>query len=147
MSKVRYLDVAIIIRNSMKATKKTADSSLIEYLGRTAIYRAYEAVFLEVYYYLENYLNIGYTEIKKEAKEYFNKKGIKISINKHTALGAYIAVNYGEFYGDIYEQLRKARNDVDYNIELQYVNKDVILKEVEEYIKRAQIIIEEVYSR
>ncbi|WP_457643822.1 hypothetical protein [Persephonella sp.] len=141
---VKYLDVAKLLKNKMIEIKNPATDSLVEYLGRTAISRAYEAVFLQVYYFIDKNLNTKYSDMKRLAKEYFTEKGIKISLNKHTVLGACIAVNYGEFYGHVYEQLRKARNDVDYNVELQYVDKDLILKEVDEYIKRAEIILEEV---
>ncbi|MDQ7055003.1 MAG: hypothetical protein Q9M89_00200 [Persephonella sp.] len=113
----RYLDVAKIIRNSLKQTKH---KELKEYLGRTAISRAYEAVFLELFYYFTEDLKVSYTQMKKLAREYYKEKGLKdVPINKHTSVGAYVAVNYGEVYGELYEKLRKARNDVDYNLELE----------------------------
>ena len=141
--KTKYLEVAKIIKKQMLQTE---DRELKEYLGRTAISRAYEAVFLEIYYYFTEDLNVPYTEMKKIAKEYFKEKGIKPlpSINKHTATSAYLAVKYGEIFGKMYEDLRKARNDVDYYINLQYLNIKVVDKEVSDYIKISEVIINEV---
>ncbi|WP_457624243.1 hypothetical protein [Persephonella sp.] len=140
--KTRYLDVAQTLKSSIKQTK---DTQLKEYLGRAAVSRAYEAVFLEIYYYITDDLKVSYSQIKKEAKEYYKQKGLKIPINKHTAVGAYIAVYYGEVYGKIFEDLRLARNDVDYNLELQYISN--IIKEVNTYIKKAEIILKEVLGQ
>ncbi len=125
--KNRYLDIAKIILNSLSQIK---DKNLKEYLGRTAISRAYEAVFLELYFYFTEDLKISYTELKTIAKDYYKQKGIKISINKHTAISAYLSLKYGEIYGEIFEQLRKAKNDVDYNMELKFINEELILKEL-----------------
>jgi len=60
--KNRYLDVAKIILNSLPQTK---NKKIKEYLGRTAISRAYEAVFLELYFYFTEDLQISYTELKR----------------------------------------------------------------------------------
>jgi len=137
----RYLDVAKIIRNSLKKTK---NKELKEYLGKTAISRAYESVFLELYYHFTEDLEVPYTQMKKIAEEYYKQKGLKVAINKHTAVGAYVAVNYGEVYGELYEKLRKARNDVDYNLELEIFPFGIGIDEVSDYIKRAEIILNEV---
>ncbi|NPA58781.1 MAG: hypothetical protein GXN94_05760 [Aquificae bacterium] len=113
-----------------------------EYLGRTVISRVYGAVFLELYYHITEELKISYTQLKKTAKEYYKQKGLKVPINKHTAVGAYIATCYGEIYGKIFEDLRLARNDVDYNLRLQYVGD--VEREVDTYIKKAEILLKEV---
>ncbi len=138
--KNRYLDVAKIILNSLSQTK---DKGLKEYLGRTAISRAYEAVFLELYFYFTEDLQISYTELKRIARDYYKQKGIKISINKHTVASAYLSLKYGEIYGKMFEDLRLARNDVDYNLILQYVD----IAETRKYIKKAEIILEEVIKK
>ena len=135
--KNKYLEVAKIIKNSISQTK---DEKLKEYLARTAISRAYEAVFLELFYYFTEDLKISYTELKTIAKDYYKQKGIKISINKHTVVGAYMSLKYGEIYGKMFEDLRLARNDVDYNLILQYVD----IAETRKYIKKAEIISQEV---
>ena len=46
--KTKYLEVAKIIKDSLSKTK---DEKLKEYLGRTAISRTYETVFLELFFY------------------------------------------------------------------------------------------------
>ncbi|MDQ7056682.1 MAG: hypothetical protein Q9M89_09630 [Persephonella sp.] len=57
----RYLDVAKIIRSSLKQTKH---KELKEYLGRTAISRAYEAVFLELLLLHRGFKSILYSDEK-----------------------------------------------------------------------------------
>lgn len=136
----RYLDVAKIILNSISQTDKELkkDTSLRDYLARTAISRAYEGLFLDLYYYFTDYLKIPYTEMKKVAKEFYKEKGVKIPINKHTAVGAYLSINYGEKFGLMYEKLRKARNEVDYYLDISIPLDN---KSIKEYIKMAEIII------
>ena len=136
--KTKYLEVAKIIRSSLSQTK---DEKLKEYLGRTAISRAYEAVFLELFFYFTEDLNIPYTQMKKLAKEHFAKQKLKIPINKHTVVGAYLEINYGKLYGRLFEELRQARNDVDYNLNLQTFLFGIGMQEVSDYIKRAEIIL------
>ncbi|NPA52570.1 MAG: hypothetical protein GXO22_06715 [Aquificae bacterium] len=138
--KTKYLEVAQIIRSSIKQTR---NKQLKEYLGRTAISRAYEAVFLEIYYYITDDLKTSYTQMKRIAKEYYKQKGLKVPINKHTAVGAYIAMNYGEVYGRMYNELRNMRNKVDYYIEIGIL---ITIPMVDMYIKIAEIILNEVVS-
>ncbi|WP_457643571.1 hypothetical protein [Persephonella sp.] len=137
--KTKYLEVARTIKDFMK---KTEDSQLREFLGRTAISRTYEAAFLEIYYHITDDLNITYTQLKSIAKEYYRKKNLKIPINKHTIVGAYIAVNYGEIFGRLFEELRQARNDVDYNLKLELFPFGIGIEEVSEYIKRTEILLD-----
>lgn len=53
----------------------------------------------------------------------------------------FISINYGESFGLMYEKLRKARNEVDYYLEISIPLDN---KSVKEYIKMAEIIINEV---
>ena len=145
MIRNRYLDVAKIILNSISQTDKELkkDFSLRDYLARTAISRAYEGVFLDLFYHFTDDLKVSYKEMKKVAKEFYKNKGVKVPINKHTAVGAYLSIQYGEKLGLMYEKLRKARNEVDYYLDISIPLDN---KSIKEYIKMAEIIISEVVS-
>ena len=134
----KYLEVSRLLRNFFI---QVDDKELKEYIGRTAISRAYEAVFLELFFYFTEDLGVSYAKMKRKAKEYYKEKNVKVPLNKHTTIGAYLTVKYGVAFGKMYEKLRKTRNDVDYYINLDYVIDE---KLVDENIKSADIILNSV---
>ncbi|WP_456384049.1 hypothetical protein [Persephonella sp.] len=134
-----YLKIAEILRDVMINSK---DEKIKEYAGRTAISRTYEAVFLEVYYFIEEELRLPYEVLKSNARVYYSMKIKKnIPINKHTAVGAFIALTYGENLGRLYNELRTMRNKVDYHIEIPNL---IDIKTVDYYIYIGKIVLKEV---